>query len=64
LAADLLDKLQAIYNSALEELQKLDRLWTSTHQIEPELSAVSSQLAYLTRWIAQLEERQFQLSIL
>ena len=64
LAADLLDKLQAIYHNALEELQKLDQLWTSTHQIAPELSALSAKLAYLTRWIAQLEERQFQLSIL
>lgn len=63
LAADLLDKLQGIYHSALEELQKLDQLWPSTHQIAPELSAVSAKLAYLTRWIAQLEERQFQLSI-
>jgi curved DNA-binding protein CbpA len=64
LAADLLDKLQGIYNQALEELQKLDQLWASTHQIAPELSAVFAKLAYLTRWIAQLEERQFQLSIL
>lgn len=64
LAADLLDKLQGIYQRALDELQKLDQLWTSTHQIAPELSAVSAKLAYLTRWIAQLEERQFQLSIL
>jgi hypothetical protein len=64
LAADLLDKLQGIYNSALEELQKLDQLWTSTHQIATELTALSAKLAYLTRWIAQLEERQFQLSIL
>lgn len=64
LAADLLDKLQAIYHNALEELQKLDQLWISTHQIAPELSALSAKLAYLTRWMAQLEERQFQLSIL
>jgi hypothetical protein len=64
LAADLLDKLQGIYESALEELRKFDQLWTSTHQIAPELSALSAKLAYLTRWIAQLEERQFQLSIL
>lgn len=64
LAADLLDKLQGIYNNALEELQKLDQLWNSTHQIAIELTALSAKLAYLTRWIAQLEERQFQLSIL
>jgi len=38
LAADLLDKLQALYHNALEELQKLDQLWISTHQIAPELS--------------------------
>jgi curved DNA-binding protein CbpA len=64
LVADLLDKLQGIYQGALEELRKFDQLWTSTHQIAPELSALSAKLAYLTRWIAQLEERQFQLSIL
>jgi curved DNA-binding protein CbpA len=64
LAADRLDKLQAMYQSALEELQKLDQLWASTHEIAPELSALSAKLAYLTRWIAQLEERQFQLSLL
>ena len=64
LAADMLDKLQGIYQRALDDLKKLDQLWSSTHQIAPELSAVSAKLAYLTRWIAQLEERQFQLSIL
>jgi hypothetical protein len=64
LAADLVDKLQDIYKSALEELHALDRLWTSTHKIGDELLALSSKLAYLTRWMAQLEERQFQLSIL
>jgi hypothetical protein len=64
LAADRLDKLQAMYQGALEELQKLDQLWASTHEIAPELCALSSKLAYLTRWIAQLEERQFQLSLL
>jgi curved DNA-binding protein CbpA len=64
LTADLLDKLQGIYDTALEELQKLDHLWASTHEIAPELTALSAKLAYLTRWIAQLEERQFQLSIL
>jgi uncharacterized protein Yka (UPF0111/DUF47 family) len=64
LAAHLLDKLEKMYQSALKELEALDRLWNSTHEIAPELSALSSKLAYLTRWIAQLEERQFQLSIL
>ena len=64
LAAHLLDKLEKMYQSALRELEALDRLWNSTHEIAPELSALSSKLAYLTRWIAQLEERQFQLSLL
>jgi len=64
LTADLLDKLEKMYQGALKELEDLDRLWTSTHKIEQELAALSSKLAYLTRWLAQLEERKFQLSIL
>lgn len=64
LAADLLDKLEKMYQSAVKELEALDRLWTSTHKIAPELLALFSKLAFLTRWLAQLEDRQFQLSIL
>lgn len=64
LTADLVDKLEKMYQGALKELEDLDRLWTSTHKIEQELTALSSKLAYLTRWLAQLEERKFQLSIL
>ena len=35
----------------------------STRNVSVELSELSSKLAYLTRWMAQLEERKFQLSI-
>jgi len=63
LTDDLLEKLQTMYKASLEELQKVDRVWISTREIAPELSSLSSKLAYLSRWITQLEERQFQLSI-
>jgi hypothetical protein len=63
LTTELLDKLQGMHKAAIEELQVLDRSWVSTQAIASKLSELSSRLAYLTRWIAQLEERKFQLSI-
>ena len=66
LTADLLEKLENMYAGALKELKLLDQTWTSTDKVgaEPsDLSALSSRFAYLTRWIAQLKERKFQLSI-
>lgn len=65
LTADLLEKLETMYAGALNELKLLDKAWASTDKIAgpSELSALSSRFAYLTRWIAQLQERKFQLSI-
>jgi len=63
-AKDLLDKLNKLYQGALQELQMLDRAWLNDRQrITPALRDLYQRLAYLTRWIAQIEERQFQLSI-
>jgi DnaJ-domain-containing protein 1 len=61
---DLICKLEQLQNNAMHELQALDQLWMSTHRIEHKLSDLASRFAYLSRWIAQLEERKFQLSIL
>jgi curved DNA-binding protein CbpA len=66
LTADLLEKLETMYAGALKELKRLDQIWTSTDNLRTgasDLSALSSRFAYLTRWIAQLKERKFQLSI-
>jgi len=66
LTGDLLEKLETMYAKAMDELKLLDKTWASTHKIGAgslELSALSSRFAYLTRWIAQLQERKFQLSI-
>jgi DnaJ-domain-containing protein 1 len=63
LTADLLDKLETMYAGALKELKLLDQAWTSTDKVGAGLPALSSRFAYLTRWIAQLKERKFQLSI-
>ena len=63
-AKDLLDKLNKLYQGALQELQMLDRAWPNDRQrITPALRDLYQRLAYLTRWVAQIEERQFQLSI-
>ena len=51
---------------ALKELRLLGQAWTSTNKVAAEpsqLPALSSRFAYLTRWITQLKERKFQLSI-
>jgi hypothetical protein len=66
LTADLLEKLETMYVNALKELKLLDQIWTSTNNLRTglsEISVLSSRFAYLTRWIAQLNERKFQLSI-
>lgn len=64
LTADLLDKLQTMCERALKELKALDQTWTSNQKVAAELSDLASRFAYLIRWIDQLEERRFQLSIL
>ena len=66
LTADLLEKLETMYANALKELKLLDQTWTSVNKAgagPSELSALSSRFAYLARWVAQLQERKFQLSI-
>lgn len=60
--AAMLNKLQALQNKALAELDALDRRWTSPHQGGRELSGLASRFAYLARWIDQLEERKLRLS--
>ncbi len=63
-AKDLLDNLKALHNDALQELRGLDEAWIDTPQaVVTRLNELYRRLAYLTRWIDQLEERQFQLSI-
>jgi curved DNA-binding protein CbpA len=63
LAADQLEKLQSMHKTAIKELQAIDQGWVSNPELAPRLSELSSTFAYLGRWITQLEERQFQLSI-
>jgi hypothetical protein len=50
-------------NEAINELRALDKGWDSIDPVALRLAELSSQFAYLTRWIAQLEERKFRLSI-
>ena len=64
LATDLLQKLQTMHAQAVNELRVIDKNWDSTDSVAMQLTELSSRFAYLTRWITQLEERKFQLSIL
>lgn len=50
-------------NEAVNELQTIDKDWDSIDPVASRLTELSSRFAYLARWIAQLEERKFQLSI-
>ena len=62
---DLLDKLKQLHNDALRELRILDEVWLNEAQpVVTQLNQLYRRFAYLTRWIDQLEERRFQLSIL
>ncbi len=64
LVTDLLQKLQTMHAEAVNELRVTDENWNSTEAVDSPLAELSSRFAYLTRWITQLEERKFQLSIL
>jgi DnaJ-domain-containing protein 1 len=64
LATGLLQKLQTMHAAAVNELRTIDKEWDSIDSVALQLAEMSSRFAYLTRWIAQLEERKFQLSIL
>jgi curved DNA-binding protein CbpA len=64
LVAALLQKLQAMHAEAVNELKVMDKEWDSIGSVAMQLAEKSSRFAYLTRWITQLEERKFQLSIL
>jgi DnaJ-class molecular chaperone len=58
-AKALLEKTRRLYDVALEETRSLNETWAKTPQ---QLAELFCRFSYLTRWIQQLEERQFQLS--
>jgi chromosome segregation ATPase len=58
-AEELLGKTRQLYEAALLDARSLNKTWA---QVPQQLAQIFRQLAYLTRWIEQLEERQFQLS--
>lgn len=62
-AAELLEKLRHMSGQAMDQLKMCDREWAAQRKDLPALAALSSRLAYLGRWIAQVEERIFQLSV-
>jgi curved DNA-binding protein CbpA len=64
-AQDLLDRLKQLHNDAVRELRILDEAWLNEPQlVVNQLNELYRRFAYLTRWIDQLEECRFQLSIL
>ncbi|PZR75723.1 MAG: hypothetical protein DLM73_04910 [Chthoniobacterales bacterium] len=57
------EKLQALSNASLAELQAIDELWAKNRpETFDRLRELYYAFAYLTRWTAQLEEVEFQLS--
>jgi curved DNA-binding protein CbpA len=55
------DKLQ---ENAVQELQRLDEEWQSApDNVMDQLAALAQRFAYFDRWMEQLRERQFQLSV-
>lgn len=59
-AEALLEKTRRLYQDAMEESRSLTETWTGAPQ---RLVQLFRRFAYLTRWIQQLEERQFQLAV-
>ena len=59
----LLDILRDLYNAALSEIRKIDEIWIGDPQQFGALQSILTKITYLRRWISDLEEKQFQLSI-
>lgn len=60
----LLDRLKRLQDEGLQELRSLNDPWTAAPDtIAIRLGELYRRFAYLTRWIGQLEERKFQLSV-
>jgi curved DNA-binding protein CbpA len=59
-AEALLEKTRRLYDQALAETRSLNETWS---EVPEQLVRLFHRFAYLTRWIQQLEERQFQLSV-
>jgi curved DNA-binding protein CbpA len=54
--------LQQAYGNALNELKRVDELWEKGPEAIPSARKLADRFAFLDRWIAQLQEKQFALS--
>jgi curved DNA-binding protein CbpA len=62
--SELVEQLQNLYENAMGDLQKLDAMWNDGPQeLSDDLTKLYYRFAYLGRWIEQLREAQFQLSV-
>lgn len=60
--SDLLSKLRQLQADASDDLIELDKNWSSIKECAAEVSDLAARFSYLSRWIAQLEERDFRLA--
>jgi DnaJ-domain-containing protein 1 len=58
-AEDILGQVRVLHHDAIAQTRALNESWS---EALPAVALLSRRLAYLTRWIQQLKERQFQLS--
>ena len=62
--AQLLEKVSRSYDACLSELRGLNEIWnTKKEENVSQLQRLHDRMAYLSRWIAQLKEMQFQLTL-
>jgi len=59
-AAEILEKTRRLFNDAIKETRLLNESWADKPD---KIVQLFRRFAYLTRWIQQVEERQFQLSV-
>lgn len=60
--AEMLQKLERLYDDATQRLRDVGGTAESTAENTVELQRLYLEFSYLTRWIAELRERQLQLS--
>jgi curved DNA-binding protein CbpA len=57
-----LKQLQELYARTMEDLRRADERWSDHQPRSAELCGLSQRFGFLDKWIAELRERQFQLS--
>lgn len=61
---EMVKNLETCYQATLDDLRRIDKAWmTDSSSAAGPLRILADRFAFLDRWLSELRERQFQLSV-